>query len=79
MEAIKPRHYRLGDIDDTVVDLNAIIKTRGPEPAGGMNEPWFVSCQLRPQDRGQMFLYPTEEAARDAYKRLTLTLCGEES
>jgi len=73
-----PRHYRLGDVNDTVVDLDWVCEAGGPWNLGENDEKWYFVFYRKGLHVERLATYPTEQAARDAYKRLTLALCGEE-
>jgi len=76
LEGTAPRHFRLGDVFDATIDLGSIEEITGPDLVG---DGWGFTLYKRGDTTGFHWkCYDTEQAAREAYARLTAALCGEE-
>ena len=69
------RYFRLGCESGVVVCLDSIEQISKPRFFDGP-ERWCFTWVNAHGER--LAVYPTEQAARDAYERLTAALCGED-
>ena len=75
LEGTAPRHFRLGDVFDATIDLGSIEEITGPDLVG---DGWGFTLYKRGDTTGFHWkCYDTEQAAREAYARLTAALCVE--